>query len=83
MLGLYDMSLLKYINYCGLGVIGCCFKNRRGFIPGQVYDGKEQNSSPENLVLLDTSLMGMNIFLCVICIAMELGSNIVANVIYI
>ena len=53
------MSVLKYVNYCGLNVIGCCFKNRRGFIPGPAPSSSSKNElSNEPLVSLDTSNMG-------------------------
>jgi len=57
------MSLLKYVNYCGLGAIGCCFKSRRGFIPGPV-SSNENGMSEENKVCLDTSFMGKLFFFC-------------------
>ena len=52
------MSVTKYVNYCGLSVIGCCFRSRRGFIPGNINDVGEQKQQEENLVILDTSKMG-------------------------
>ena len=52
------MSVTKYVNYCGLSVIGCCFRSRRGFIPGNINDVGEQKQQEVNLVILDTSKMG-------------------------
>ena len=53
------MSVTKYVNYCGLSVIGCCFRSRRGFIPGNINDvGEQKQQQEENLVILDTSKMG-------------------------
>lgn len=58
------MSLLKYVHYCGLNVIGSCFKSRRGFIPGPVSEGGTgENGLEEHSVCLDTSYMGINLFL--------------------
>jgi len=51
------MSVASYINYCGLSMIGCCFKSRKGFMPGNVYDGLEKTTE-EVQVILDTSKMG-------------------------
>ena len=52
------MSLLKYVNSCGLNVIGCCFRSHhRGFIPGPV-SSKDDGLSTEPQVSLDTSFMG-------------------------
>lgn len=62
------MSVTKYINYCGLSVIGCCFKTRQGFIPGPVYDG--DNTIVEVPVALDTTLMGNE------CVVVKLGKRI-------
>lgn len=55
------MSVLKYVNYCGLSVIGCCFRSRRGFIPGPVSSNgstKDTEQKEEQRVVLDTSAMG-------------------------
>lgn len=51
------MSFTKYVNYCGLSMIGCCFKSRQGFMPGPVYDGSDTKIE-EITVCLDTSMMG-------------------------
>lgn len=51
------MSLAKYVNYCGLNLVGCCFKSHKGFMPGPVYDG-DTTSIEEVPVALDTTLMG-------------------------
>jgi len=63
------MSLLKYVNYCGLNVIGCCFKNRRGFIPGPA-PSSSNNELNEPMVSLDTSFMGNE------CVIVKNGTRI-------
>jgi len=63
------MSLLKYVNSCGLNVIGCCFRSHRGFIPGPVSQ-KDDGLSTEQHVSLDTSFMGNE------CVIVKNGTRI-------
>jgi len=63
------MSLAKYVNYCGLNLVGCCFKSHKGFMPGPLYDG-DSTTIEEVPVSLDTSLMGNE------CVVVKQGRRI-------
>ena len=78
------MSLSKYVNYCGLSVIGCCFRSHRGFLPGSVYDGQDSKAE-DNPIILDTSHMGRSSLLfktlqyLIIYTRFQLGNNVVCQ----
>ena len=56
---------MSILNYCGLGAIGCCFRNHRGFAHGPV-SSNENGISEENQVCLDTSFMGNYVILLLV-----------------
>lgn len=66
------MSLTKYVNYCGLNIIGCCFRSYRGFIPGPAPTSNEVDGEKkeEDIVSLDTSCMGNE------CVILKNGKRI-------
>ena len=48
--------MYRYVNYCGLEVIGCCFRDRKRFITAE--PNEDLKKQQQENITLDLSLMG-------------------------
>ena len=56
------MEIQKWTDYCGIGIIGCCFRRRFNRPAQKNQDTDNQTQQP---VILDTAHMGMVLKYCI------------------